>query len=240
MIRKLKILHFLFILFCYPSVSYGQGDSLRIQVYGKITGNNRLGLSNLMIVNKTTHSGIFGDSDGSFSIAIGKTDTLLIGATGYSTKKISFRDSIIKPEYHIMIRLNKIELDLQPVEIFAKRDLEQIQKDIEKLGYKESDYRLSGVDAFNSPITFLYQEFSKRERSKRWVAEKVNEDNRRNLLKELFRKYVDNEIINLTEAEFDDFINFCNVSDEFMKKSTQYDFIMYIKKKYELYHLARK
>ena len=60
--------------------------------------------------------------------------------------------------------------------------MKQIQKDIDKLGYRESDYRVSTVDAFQSPITFLYQEFSRRERSKRLVAQLENEDRKRALL----------------------------------------------------------
>ena len=98
---------------------------------------------------------------------------------------------------------------------------------------------VSGVDAVSSPITFLYQQFSKRERAKRHVAEMRNEDRKRELLKELLAKYVANEVIDLTDTDFDDFIDYCNVSDEFMKYSTQYEFIIYIKRKYEFYRVLK-
>ena len=90
-----------------------------------------------------------------------------------------------------------------------------------------------------SPITALYQAFSRRERNKRLVAEMRNNDRRRELLKELFRKYVDNDIITLDNADFDDFVDFSNVSENFMKTSTQYEFIMYIKKRFEVYQMVR-
>ena len=93
---------------------------------------------------------------------------------------------------------------------------------------------LSGINAVESPITFLYQSFSRRERSKREARELRNERNRRDLLKELFRKYVSGNIIHLNNDEFDDFIDFCTISDDFMKRTSQYDFIMYVKKKFEL------
>ena len=67
------------------------------------------------------------------------------------------------------------------------------------------DYRVSSIDAFQSPITFLYQQFSKVERSKRLVAELENNDKRRELLQELFVKYVDYDIIQLESEEFKDF-----------------------------------
>jgi hypothetical protein len=103
------------------------------------------------------------------------------------------------------------------------------------LGYRESDYRISQVDALQSPITFLYQEFSRRERSKRLVAQLENEDRKRALLKELLQKYVEYDIINLSDESFDDFIDFCAVPDPVIKGLTQYEFLLYVKKKYELY-----
>jgi uncharacterized protein YecA (UPF0149 family) len=65
--------------------------------------------------------------------------------------------------------------------------------------------------------------------------ELMNEARRKELLKELFVKYVSADIIDLDEKEFDDFIDFCNVSDEFLQKASQYEFIEYVKQKYQLY-----
>jgi hypothetical protein len=121
------------------------------------------------------------------------------------------------------------------VEIFAHRDLEQIQQDINKLGYNEKDYMLSGINAAQSPITFLYQQFSKKERSKRQVAIMENDDRKRELLKELFRLYVDYQIIELNNEEFDSFVDYLNVSDEFMINSSQYDFLIYVRDRFKDY-----
>lgn len=201
--------------------------------------DNKGSIPNLMVVNKRTQQGYFGNNSGYFEVDVRKEDTLIIAATGFTTIKVSFRDSIDRDFYKVSIALKKLEIQLKPVEIFTKRDLEEIQKDIETLGYNEEDYMLTGADAFSSPITALYQAFSRRERNKRMVAEMRNNDRRRDLLKELFRKYVDNDIIQLNNDDFDDFIDFCGVSDSFLKNSTQYEFIMYIKKKYEVYEMVR-
>jgi hypothetical protein len=145
------------------------------------------------------------------------------------------KDSLPKPSYHVTVYLRQLNVQLREVEILSPRTLAQIQKDIDKLGYRESDYRISQVDALQSPITFLYQEFSRRERSKRLVAQLENEDRKRELLKELLQKYVEYDIINLSDESFDDFIDFCAVPDEVIKGLTQYEFLLYVKKKYELY-----
>jgi hypothetical protein len=197
-------------------------------------------ISGLMIVNKSTGVGFFASGNETFSTTLNKEDTLLITAIGYAVKKICFKDSLLKDTFNIRLLLEKPLVTLKPVTIIPPRELEVIQKDIEKLGYKKEDYMLTGIDAFESPITFLYQAFSKRERAKRDIAQKVNEDNKRKLLKELFRKYVDADMINLSEDQFDEFVDFINVSDDFLKNASQYDFIIFVKRKYELFKALNK
>jgi len=218
--------------------AFSQNEKIRVTgtVYEP---ENRGAISNLMVVNKRTQQGFFGFNSGEFDIEVLKNDTLIIAATGFATMKISFRDSVYAQVYRVRIALKRITVQLKPVEIFTNRELEAIQRDIEKLGYDKSEYMLEGVDAVESPITALYQAFSRRERNKREVAEMRNNDNRRALLKELFRKYVDADIIQLDNNEFDEFIDFCGVSDQFLKTSTQYDFIMYIKKRFEVFRMVK-
>ena len=67
------------------------------------------------------------------------------------------------------------------------------------------------------------------------MARLENEDRKRALLKELLHKYVEYDIINLSDDGFDDFIDFCAVPDEVMVGLSQYEFLLYVKKKYELY-----
>ena len=238
--HHLKLHLFISILLLSFTVPLCAQDNL-IRITGTVFDpGNKGAIPNLMVVNKRTQQGYFGYNSGYFEVQAFKSDTLIIAATGFATLKISFRDSANIDSFDVRIALRKLEVNLKPVEIFTKRDLEEIQKDIESLGYEQSDYRLEGVDAVSSPITALYQAFSRRERNIRMVAEMRNDDRRRALLKELFRKYVDNDIIQLNNEDFDDFVDFCDVSDSFLKNSTQYDFIMYVKKKFEVFRMVRK
>lgn len=210
----------------------GQTDTSKVIVAGVVLQENGMPVGNVIIINKRLKLGAFGKSDGTFRIECRKTDTLSITSLGYLSRTICFIDSAIKPLYTPKVFLDQRVYDLPTVEIFAPRDLEQIQADIMKLGYNEKDFMLSGLNAAASPITFLYQQFSKRERSKREAAQLWNEDRKRELLKELFHHYVDYEIITLNEAEFDEFIDFLNVSDDFMKYSSQYDFLIYVRDRF--------
>ncbi|MFT3886051.1 MAG: hypothetical protein QM724_11665 [Flavobacteriales bacterium] len=189
----------------------------------------------LMIVNRRTRSGTFAGTDGRFTTRAFTTDTLLIGAGGYVTRTVPLNEFTTEELGALRIILKPWTIDLKPVAVLPERTLKEIQADIAKLGYDPKDYRTTGVDALQSPITFLYEQFSRRERSKRQVAELQNEDRRRELLKELLHKYVEYDIINLSDESFDDFIDFCNVPEATLKGLSQYEFLIYVKKKYELY-----
>lgn len=214
-----------------------QVDSMqnRITINGTIRDDMDLPISNVIIINKQSRTGYFGKVDGTFSIDCNRSDTLAITSLGFHTRNITFTDSAVGQSFHIKLYLETRTYRLASVEVFAQRDLERIQDDIKKLGYNEGDYTLSGINAVSSPITFLYQQFSKKEQSKRLAAELWNEDRKRDLLKELFQHYVDYEIIILDNDQFDDFITYLNVSDEFMKNSTQYDFLIYVKDRFKDY-----
>jgi hypothetical protein len=228
----MRNLHILLLL----AMSGGSFAQQRVTVNGRVEGGDgEKVFYDLMIVNRRSRSGTFANVDGGFTVNALRTDTLLIGAGGYVTRTIALAEYDTSELASIRVVLRPWEIQLKPVTVLPERTLKQIQEDIAKLGYKESDYRTTGVNALQSPITFLYQEFSRRERSKRLVAELENNDRKRELLRELLHKYVEYDIINLGNDSFDDFIDFCAVPDEVIKGLSQYDFLVYVKKKYELY-----
>lgn len=204
----------------------------QITVHGQVRDENDQPIANIIIINRRTREGSFGRNDGSFTIQCLNTDTIAITSMGYFPRSITFRDSLSKDQYRIRTYLNQRTYRLPQVEVFAARDLDKIQADILKLGYREEDYMLSGINAAKSPITFLYQQFSRKERSKRLVKQMENEDLKRALLKELFKHYVDYQIIELTDAEFDQFIDFINVPDDYLIHTSQYDFLIYVKDRF--------
>ncbi len=224
-----------FLFFLFFSI-FLNAQTEYVKVKGKVVDSiDGEGISTMMAVDKNSGSGTFGNGDGDFVINLEKGDILLVGAIGYETISFAIPDDyegtvLVKTFY-----MEKLVVTLPVVDIIPERELKEIQEDIEDLGYDKQDYQLSGINALSSPITFLYQSFSRRERSIRKVAELENEDRRRELLKELFNRYVDFDIIQLENDEFDDFIDFCNISEYFLKNSSQYDFLVHVKKRFGEY-----
>lgn len=234
-LRRMKVLSFIGFLLFFSANLFGQDCDSTVFFSGKVLSESGRPLFDAMIVNRTQQVGKFCEGDGSFLIKICKNDTIQIGATGFASMRLSFRDSLPKKKYELEIRMRQLRVVIPEVVIIAPRDLNQIQEDIDRLGFDERDYRVSGINAFESPITFLYEAFSRRERSKRLVAEMRNDDRRRELLKELFAKYVEYEIIALEDREFDAFVSFMDPGDEVLKRFTQYEFIIYVKESFSAY-----
>jgi hypothetical protein len=188
-----------------------------------------------MAVNKNSGGGVFVERDGSFLVRAEPGDTIVFGSIGYYSVEKRVLMSMRDTSLHISLR--RLEVELGIAEVFAPRTLNNILKDIETLGYEEKDFRVSSVDAMQSPITFLYEQFSRVEKSKRLVAELENNDSRRELLQELFAKYVDYDIIQLKPEEFKAFAEFCDPGDELLQAWSQYEFIIYVKRQFAMFKM---
>lgn len=187
-----------------------------------------------MVVNRAHEGGgQFVDHQGQFLLAVCPGDTIAFGAIGFHTlERIAPKTG---RQWDWDVRLQRLKVEVGVAEVVAPRDLREIVRDIEALGYNEDDFRLTRVDALSSPITFLYQMLSREENSKRLVAQLENRDRRHELLRELFVKYVNYEIILLQPDEFDAFIAFSDPGDELLQSWTQYEFIRYIQQRFELF-----
>ena len=226
------------LLILNTSTVHAQQTQSEVTIQGKIVDalSPDLALPNIMIINLRTQLGVFAEGDNTFKIKIFPADTLVVTATGYSVRKFCLKDSLNSKDNFFTIGINKLLVQLKPVTIFKPRDFDKIETDLKKLGYRPSDYKVTGIEAFNSPVTALYQAFSRKERSKRKVAEMENADLRRGLLKELLQIYVNTKLIDLPYEEYDRFIDFLNLDDQTLNSITQYQLALYIKSMYEQYH----
>jgi hypothetical protein len=228
-VRKALLLFIPIVLLCL-NLSYGQaivisGRAIDIQ-YPQIA------LQQVMAINLETQQGVFGADGNSFEITVNKNDSIVVTATGYAPTKFCMKDSIYKPNYKVVIALKRLSVNLDEITVRRKRELEQINNDIQKLGYNKSDYRLTSIEAWQSPITSIYQAFSKKERNKRKLAEMINRDNRNSLIKELLDLYQRSDLIELPREKYDEFITYLRLDDETLKLTSDYDLALYIRDRY--------
>jgi hypothetical protein len=214
---------------CIGTASAQTPVMLHAKVYDSL---NYLPLPPVMVVNKRTGRGMYVSTD-SFNIAVLPTDSIMISVLGYRLKTICLKDSLTQSSYTLRIALVRLYITLKEVEISPTRDLSEIQKDIDQLGMNIEPYSVTGINAAFSPITYLYERFSKFSNSKRKVEEWESEDLKRAILKDLFQLYVQYDIIQLDDKEFEAFVRYLNFSNEFIRTSTQLELVLAIKGKYE-------
>ena len=132
----------------------------------------------------------------------------------------------------ILAYIERIPQEFTEVIIRPLKSLQQIKEERAALALRETKL-VSGINVLESPITAIYQAFSKKEQNKKWIAAQEYKDDQRKVVKELLRLYVSFDIINLSEDEFDDFISFMNLDTDFLKTATEMELILFIKDKYD-------
>jgi hypothetical protein len=203
----------------------------QVRLWGSVKDTTaQRGLYNLMIVNKTTGRGVFGKPDGSFSIYVSPMDSIYFSVSGYKTiiAKV-VPDSTCSFELQAFLDLK--EYKKNETVVYPIKSVAQLKEERERLAQVETR-TVQGMQVIESPITALYEQFSHRGRMKRKLAELQYHDQIHLVVKEMLRNYVSYDIIDLTEEEFDAFINFLDLNDDFLKNASDYELILFIKEKY--------
>lgn len=220
----------------WGSIGFSQkadyNDSL-ITINGTVKDTNyAVGFYNLVVMNKTVGKGIFGEYDGTFSISVKKSDEIGVSVVGYQTIYLSFKDSAYKKSYDIDLYIETIEFVGEEVVVKPLKTLEELKEERSNISKREVPV-VTVTNAIQSPITALYVAFSKREKTKRKVAEMEYRDSQSDIVKEILHLYVHHDIIELEYADFEEFVVFLNLNPEFLKTATDYELITYIQSKFE-------
>lgn len=227
---------FTFLAIIFVVNLYGQCD--KVYVSGSVQDTlNPQSFYNLMIINRTTGRGVFGQPDGTFSVYVSVNDKIALSTKGYPIYEFYAKPDS-NCQYKVQAYIEKLPQEIKEVVIKPLKTLEQIKEERKALSLRETR-TVTGIEMLQSPITALYQAFSKKEKNKAWIAEQTFKDDQKKVVKELLRLYVAYEIINLNEEHFDEFITFLNVDESFLKTASEMELILFIKDKYEHFKLLR-
>jgi len=207
------------------SCSYSFAQESSIVVIGKVVQHPPIGFGELMIINVTSGRGIIGGSDGSFEINIRKEDELKVFCTGFKTVTVSFRDSIFKPVYNIIVELKELQIVFdKPVIIRPQPTYEELEDARSKIGTHRYDPLIqSPATTIFNPITALYQAFSRKEQEKKIYAELLNQKQLEDALKDITRYLVSSGLFDLDDDEMELFLATCPLSQEFVRTASLYD-----------------
>lgn len=177
------------------------------------------------LVNARNGNGTISDYNGHFTVIAANSDTLIFSYVGFARKKIpvalirNLTDSTKRP---LRVVMRRILVNLAPATVIASK-IRPNEIDYMKR-YIKQHATLKNINALESPITALYQQFSRRGREQR----KLQEIFERILIEEEVAKKFNPEILRqLTEDEFIDYGRFRKycwyVSDQYILTHEGYD-----------------
>jgi hypothetical protein len=200
----------------------------RITVYGSVSDEFGTSIPTPTIVNASTSQRISATLAGTFTATINRSDSLFVFYPGFKAEYLKFTDSIPQAEYIVYVRLRRPSVELQEAIIRADKPMFEIKRDISQLE-KKNPNTYKKVSPM-SPITLLWQKFSAKEKEKRAVAELEYQQEIKQIVADLLRQYVKNDIIEYLDDEqirlvADDI----HIPDYFLKKASEYDLAVYLK-----------
>ncbi|MNU84124.1 hypothetical protein D3C71_738360 [compost metagenome] len=224
------------VLLMLSSTIYAQNPCAKVWLKGKVEDTlNRHSFLNLMVVNTSTGEGVFGQPNGTFGVYVGNNDSIVLSIKGY--ERYGFRvtgDSTC--QFEVYAAVERKARQIEEVVIKPLKSIQQIKEERAELAMRETR-TIAGLEAFQSPITALYERFSKREQSKALVAQKQYADKKEEIVQELLRLYVSYDIIKLSPDDFVEFIHFMAMDEDFLKTASDIELVTYIKDKLEHYML---
>lgn len=173
------------------------------------------------IINKSTGNGTMSDNAGNFYLRANEKDTLLVSFVGYFRLKLPVSKFKTDANGDVKIVMRPIVYNLGPVIVTSFKIKPYEREKMEKV---IRDSKMKPVNALSSPITALYNQFSKRGKEQRKLAaifEQVFIDEQVNqkLNPEVLRKLTGDDLI-----DYEKFRKYCfPLTDYYILNHDGYD-----------------
>ena len=223
---------FLIIFVGITSFCFAQQNEIIVKA--KIVDENNTIVPFADIAFRRLQLGFSSDKEGSFTVKMLSSDSLILLKKGYVPAKLTFKDSTLRNEYNITIVLQRVPQELTEVQINAIRTHQQIRSEINQLYIRNTDINPDARPLTN-PLSYLYELLSKHKKEKRVAAQLETEESKRIVLKNLFRMYNNYNIIDLDEDEFDRFITYLNIPFNYLQQTSDYDLAVSVKRMFAGY-----
>ncbi|GAB4142169.1 MAG: hypothetical protein Fur0041_17320 [Bacteroidia bacterium] len=221
-----------------PSINLNAQEK-SILFKGKVLDrNDSTAFFSAVVVNKRTGAGLTGMSNEVFTVSGMQSDTFLIKAGGYEMARVCFKDSVYKPSYFAVIKLQMKINQLNAVTIYPAKDLEDLKKERQTIGVVKTTTTSGFSDAVGSPFTYMWERYSREGQSRALVARLENQERIHDILVNLLKLYNKTGVIDLKDEEFEQFIAYLNINEQFLKSSSDYDLAVYIKSRFLQYRNA--
>lgn len=210
---------------------------------------------------KKSRSGTITDTLGYFLLNATINDTIIFSSLGYDRKYVILTDSATDKKEPLIVFMDTKVYEIRSVEVISLRKYKQLEYEITNMRLPDDEFTyaannfpfrspdidyytrgstpMQGIGMVFSPITALYDMFSKEGKEKQKLAELQGKDYLNSLIEEKISAALVMKITGLNQSETNAFLEWCNFSPEFVMKLTEYDLVSVIVYKYKLYENLR-
>lgn len=228
----LRGIAFLFLLTNQVQAQYGTTEGL-ILLSGEVLDEEGNALQDVHVQNMGNKQVTVTDNSGFFSIFLHKSHNIRFSAVGfrptYFTPHENSRASLYKV---IKLRskataLNEITIRPDDVERATEMMMLPPGQPLFSIGFQgeQEDFK-PGV---GSPISALYNLFSKESKQQKKLEELLKQDKLKGLVDERFEREDFWELTGLVGDELEEFKEFCGMSELFIMTATDYEFLFRVK-----------
>lgn len=239
----MKILH-LFFSVVFFNVLFAQ----KITVVGAVIDQtSKSAVPYAQIVDYKNNTGTIANEQGRFSYTVNVGDTLHIISVGYEKTRIVISDK----NTTVIVYLKQNIQQLKGLTIHAiPQTIDELRRAIVEMGEqgkinvqvppverKAGEVDNAGLKAIQSPITFLYNMFSKKGAQAEEIQELTEQKKR---VQEKYNPQLVSKITGITETkELAQFITYCGFTDKYILQSSPYDLAIDISNQYEKFKLGK-
>jgi hypothetical protein len=205
-------------------------------LYGKITNNQSIPLSNVHVIDLNTRTGTITSSDGLYRLPVYAKDTVRFSSVGYKTTLLIMAgtaDQVLLANFQLITdTLNLTEIVIRPY----PKDLQTLKREFLSLELTEEpkvDLHMDEIEiqgpvnsgmVISGPFTALYEAFSRHAKIMRKYESLIRQDNLKLLVSKRYNMDIVQKITGLKdEQEVLEFMEFCNLEPEFILRVNDYD-----------------
>ena len=232
----------------------------QIQVFSAVVENESTGfpMESVHVLNLTQIIGTTTDKNGRFEIKVSANDTLYFSYLGFKPLKVAVTNDLMKfgnAKFELTeLALALEEIILRPYQLTGILDIDAKNIPINtakrysvsglpNIGYEAGNRNPYSITktfkAILSPVDFLHNLFSQKEKQLRNLKKMREDDEIKNLLSSKFNREILTQLLYISKVEIYEILRGCNFSDTFIKDSNDLQILEAISECYDEYRVLK-
>ena len=232
----------------------------QIQVFSAVVENESTGfpMESVHVLNLTQIIGTTTDKNGRFEIKVSANDTLYFSYLGFKPLKVAVTNDLMKfgnAKFELTeLALALEEIILRPYQLTGILDIDAKNIPINtakrysvsglpNIGYEAGNRNPYSITktfkAILSPVDFLHNLFSQKEKQLRNLKKMREDDEIKNLLSSKFNREILTQLLYVSKVEIYEILRGCNFSDTFIKDSNDLQILEAISECYDEYRVLK-